>query len=292
MPICHYHLGCPIWAKKEWVGELFAARTRSTEFLSQYASVFNAVEGNTTFYALPSPASVSKWKEQTPDGFQFCFKFHRAISHEKGLLSATGETHRFLETLSPLGNRLGPFFVQLPGAFGPERLDVLEAFLTELPPDFQYAVEVRHPEFFAPGSGEADLNLLLSKLRIDRVVFDTRGLHAAEPNRPFIREAQRRKPKVPARFVATADRPFVRFVGHPNVEENSPLLGEWAAVIAEWINAGKHPYVFMHAPDDFYAPRLARHFHRLLYEHLASVGDLPVWPAETEPSPPEQLSLL
>jgi uncharacterized protein YecE (DUF72 family) len=47
-----YYLGCPGWGTKTWVGRLFPTSTRSTELLELYARVFNAVEGNTTFFML------------------------------------------------------------------------------------------------------------------------------------------------------------------------------------------------------------------------------------------------
>ena len=54
MAIRGYYLGCPGWGVKTWVGRLFPSSTRPTEFLERYARVFNTVEGNTTFYALPA----------------------------------------------------------------------------------------------------------------------------------------------------------------------------------------------------------------------------------------------
>ena len=112
--------------------------------------------------------------------------------------------------------------------------------------------------FFA--EAESELNAVLKSQGVDRVVFDTRGLHSAQSDDVAGREAQRKKPKVPVRFLATGRFPFVRFVGHPEVEKNLPLLAEWVPVVANWIREGRTPFVFMHAPDDFYAPQLARHF--------------------------------
>jgi hypothetical protein len=49
-----YCLGCPMWSNQQWVGELFTSNAKPADFLRQYSSVFNTVEGNTTFYALVS----------------------------------------------------------------------------------------------------------------------------------------------------------------------------------------------------------------------------------------------
>ena len=85
----HYFLGCPEWSRPEWKGGLLPARTRSKDFLAGYARVFNTVEGNTTFYALPRPDVVERWKESTPPSFRFCFKFPRSISHDRKLENTT-----------------------------------------------------------------------------------------------------------------------------------------------------------------------------------------------------------
>lgn len=290
MTLRNYYLGCPIWGQKNWVGELFTRDAKPADFLRQYASVFNTVEGNTTFYGMPTPATVARWSDETPSTFRFCFKFPREISHNRRLARAEQETEHFLALMAPLGERLGPFFLQLPPSFSAADLPTLERFLAALPPDFQYAVEVRHPDFFDEGNHEAALDTLVANLGVDRVCFDGRGLRSASATDAFTREAQQKKPNVPARFVATASRPFVRYIANPDVDANLPLLAEWAEIVAGWMGEGRTPFIFMHAPDDFYAPRLARHFHRLLSEHL-SVGTLPQWPAEDDPPPTEQLSL-
>ncbi len=127
-----YYLGCPIWSKKQWVGELFAADAKPADFLRQYSSVFNTVEGNTTFYALPKPATVRKWRNETPPHFRFCFKFPKTISHQLRLQDAEQETLKFLNRLAPLGEKLGPFFLQLPPSFDFDELPALENFLKSL----------------------------------------------------------------------------------------------------------------------------------------------------------------
>ena len=91
-----YYLGCPGWGLKSWVGRLFPPGTRSTEFLERYAEVFNTVEGNTTFYALPAAETVDRWRAQVPDQFRFCFKFPRTITHDKQLAGCEAEVDEFI----------------------------------------------------------------------------------------------------------------------------------------------------------------------------------------------------
>lgn len=279
MPITNYFLGCPIWGKKEWVGELFPARTPPREFLARYAELFNAVEGNSTFYGMPSASAVQRWCEQTHESFAFCFKFPRPITHDKRLRDCMDHTAAFLGALAPLGPRRGPFFVQLPPTFGPEELPVLEGFLAALP-DGQYAVELRHAAFYADTEARAQLLALLGQRGVDRVLLDTRALYSVrtmDTQDPHVREALRQKPKLPLCTDVTGSRPFIRYIGHPNVEENRALLADWAERVHAWLEAGKTPYIFLHMPDDAHSPKLARLFHELLSRHR-DVGTLPPWP--------------
>ena len=283
------YIGCPVWAHLPWVGTFYARGTRREEFLGQYASVFGTAEGNATFYGLPKPETVSRWAAEAPESFRFCFKFPRVISHGRQLVGAGAEVREFLGRMEPLGERLGPFFLQLPGEFGESRLPDLERFLGSLPGNYHYAVEVRHLDFFDEGPREARLNAVLRDAGVDRVIFDTRGLFASAATDEITLDAKAKKPRVPVRMTATAARPFVRFVGDPLVEANEALLRSWALVLAGWIAEGKTPYFFGHHPDDALAPRLCRLFQRELNAVCPAVPPAPAWPCESGDS---QLSLL
>ena len=76
-----YYLGCPSWSENVWREYLYPVDAKTSDFLSLYSQVFNAVEGNTTFYASPSPATVQRWAETMPAHFRFTAKFPGDISH-------------------------------------------------------------------------------------------------------------------------------------------------------------------------------------------------------------------
>lgn len=249
---------------KEWVGRLFPAGTKSTDFLARYAEVFNTVEGNTTFYALPSPDTVARWRSQVPSDFRFCFKFPRTVTHDRLLVDATAELDESLTRISPLGPLIGTLFLQLPPRF--TDADRLARFLAALPRDFHYAVEKR---------SDVELADLLAARGVDTVVMDTRGIHASRSLQ--FAEVRARKPNLPIDLRTTAAHPFVRFVPHETWSENVPNATAWADQLAAWIAAGKRPYFFMHSPDDVEAPANAYAFHALLRART-DVGDLPLWP--------------
>ena len=280
--IAGYYLGCPGWGVKAWVGRLFPTTTKPTEFLERYARVFNTVEGNTTFYALPPAETVARWRDQVPDTFRFCFKFPREITHDKLLVDAGAEVAMFLERIAPLP--IGTLFLQLPPRFDATLLDQLAAFLDRLPRDHHYAVEPRH-EVFATDTPEArDLLALLRARDVDLVIMDTRGLHSGHSL--ALADVRGRKPALPVVMRATGAQPLVRCVPHESFDAGRHFVEPWAAQIATWIGEGKRPYFFMHAPDDTFAPENAYAFHAMV-KRIRDVGELPAWPGG-----PRQLALL
>mgnify|MGYP000358616227 CR=1 FL=1 len=180
--------------------------------------------GNTTLYALPKPEVVLRWREQTTDDFRFCFKFPATISHQAALRHCDDLVTEFLTRMSPLAPRIGQYWLQLPATFGPRELPALWHFLDSLPGEFNYGVEVRHPQFFAKGEEEQTLNRGLHQRGVNRVILDSRPVHAARPHSEAIRDAQRKKPKVPVHAVLTATNPLIRFIGSDDMTQNRELF--------------------------------------------------------------------
>ena len=279
-PSLAYYLGCPVWACSDWVGRLFVSGAKKHEYLHQYSMAFNTVEGNSTFYGLPSIDTVRRWCDEALPGFRFALKFPRAISHERQLIDAKSETRAFLTILETLAatDRLGPSFLQLAPSFSAAQFPTLATYLRELPEEFPFAVEVRHPDFFDHGPHEQAFDELLTRLQIDRAIFDSRPLFSTPPQDDHEIEAQRRKPNSPVRQTVTGQRPLLRFVGRNDVTAAQPWIDEWAPVVAQWIGNGLTPYVFAHTPHDQHAPDLARLFHDTLARHIPDLPPLPVWP--------------
>ncbi len=280
-----------MWAHEPWRGKFFTAEARREEFLAQYASVFDATEGNATFYGVPQPKVVARWAEDAPVNLRFCWKFPRTITHDLQLVGAEAATREFLERMAPLGGRLGPFFLQLHQSYDATRLRELAAYLRGLPREFHYAIEVRHADFFDGGAHERAFDALLGEVGMERVNFDTRGVFTATAKDEFTLDAQRRKPRVPLRTTAIGVRPFVRFVGDPELERNDGALRAWADTVARWIAEGRQPYFFVHHPDDTYAPALARRFQEIVHAVCPAVPKPPGWPVERE-RPGDQMDLL
>lgn len=261
-----YFLGCPAWSNRDWIGNVFRTGATTSDLLREYSRVFNTVEGNTLFYALPPMATVERWMAETPAEFRFAPKFPKAISHERRLANAAEESKAFFKVLDALadGYKLGVSFLQLPPSFNINNLDTLSSYLKALPRDFSYAIEPRHVSWFDEGDNEKRLNDLLENLNIDKVIFDARPLFSSEPDDDEEREARERKPQTPLRQVALSKHPIIRFVGKNKIEKNDIFIKDWAPIINKWILEGKRPYIFAHAGNDAFAPFVARRLHQQL----------------------------
>ncbi len=144
------HLGTQGWGYKDWVGPFYRAGTGPSGFLKQYASHFDSVELDTTFYATPSISRVRAWWEATPETFQFCAKFPRQITHEMRLVECQEETWAFVEAMQHLEHKLGCLLIQMPPDFTLDELPALERFVASLPGDVRFALELRHKSWLRP----------------------------------------------------------------------------------------------------------------------------------------------
>jgi uncharacterized protein YecE (DUF72 family) len=277
------YLGCPVWSHAAWTGHFLTDDAKQREFLTQYSTVFNTVEGNSTFYALPTLDTARRWALETPPGFRFALKFPREISHDKELVKADRETGKFLEIVRILqdANRLGPSFLQLGPTFDGTQFPALASYLNAcVKEDLPLAVEVRHADYFDSGPREGELDGLLKEFKFDRVIFDSRALFSAPANDATEAEAQRRKPCPPLRRTVTGQYPFLRFIGSNDLASTRPWIEEWAPIIADWLRQGLRPYIFTHTPDDFHAPAMARALHQELLKFVPMLPALPAWPHE------------
>ncbi|WP_137974272.1 DUF72 domain-containing protein [Pseudomonas sp. F(2018)] len=281
-----YFLGCPSWNEPAWRGSFYPADLRPADTLSHYAATFNAVEGNTTFYARPAPQTVQRWAEQMPAHFRFCAKLPRDISHNGDLRDHFTATTDFLQLLAPLGERVAPLWLQVPASFGPSRLGELLAWLDEFS-SRAIAVELRHPAFFAREEDERLLNRSLQERGVERICLDSRALFACTSRDAAVLHAQSKKPRLPPRPTAFSASPQLRFIGGPDLDANQAFLEPWLDKVAAWIEQGLKPHVFLHTPDNHLAAAQALRFHAALSERLPGLPAL----AQVEPEV-EQLGLL
>jgi len=135
------------WIYKGWAGTFYPPDVRKTGELEFYATKFNTVEINATFYRLPLPSMVKGWRERSPDHFIFAVKGSRFITQMKKLNVEFKSIKVFFDRIKPLKEKCGPILWQLPPNFGfnGQRLD---HFLKIVPKKFRHAVEFRHPSWY------------------------------------------------------------------------------------------------------------------------------------------------
>jgi uncharacterized protein YecE (DUF72 family) len=158
--------GTSSFSSEDWIGPFYPHGTRRPDFLRYYATQFDAVEVDSTYYAIPPARTVDSWVEKTPREFRFAAKFPRSIVHggtgvrpdaRRLLLPDTyAERDEFLAVMSRLGPRLGPLVLQFP-SFGKDSfasaapfLERLDRFLGDLPRQLARAVEIRNAEWIGP----------------------------------------------------------------------------------------------------------------------------------------------
>ncbi|MBA5762476.1 DUF72 domain-containing protein [Vibrio sp. 404] len=271
MTLLPIRLGLTMWSHNQWQQSFYGSGTKPAERLEKYTQVFHTVEGNTTFYATPSIDTVRNWYAASHDGFKFTFKLPKAITHQQMLKHSQAQLKDFMQVMAPLHERIGQWTIQLPASFTPADLSTLQKFCALFPPNFPLGVEVRHLGFFAKNDDEKRFNHWLMEAGIDRIIMDSRPVFAAPPINDVIVDAQQKKPRVPVHAITTAEHPMIRFIGHPDLEENLRFFQPWLNKLPTWIAQGKQPYLMVHTPDNIFAPELALK----LYQQLSQQVTLP-----------------
>ncbi|WP_035865611.1 DUF72 domain-containing protein [Cryptosporangium arvum] len=274
-------VGCAQWTHKAWPNHALP----SAERLGAYAQWCDAVEGNTTFYATPSPATAAGWAAQTGEDFRIVPKFPRTVTHEGRFQGVEKDVRAFLDAMEPLGARAWALWVQLPGTFAPADVPSLARFLRRLPASFRYAVEVRHPAFFDDAGAARELEAVLGAAGAEWVPFDTTAFFATPPTSDAERDAWTKKPRVALRATALSDRPIVRYLGRDDPARTVEGWRPWVGRVAAWLREGRSPTVFVHTPDNVESLELARRFHAAVRAEVPELDALP------EPPPVETMTL-
>ncbi|MEM8611268.1 MAG: DUF72 domain-containing protein [Cyanobacteria bacterium P01_H01_bin.105] len=287
--LADFRIGCAVWAYKEWLGDFYPTGSRPTNFLRLYGERMTCVEGNTTFYSIPTPETVQRWADNTPDTFRFCPKLPRTVTHGTELMQQLSTALDFLTLMQGLGSKLGPIFAQLPPRYSPKLFSDLSKFVASWPHQKSpLALEVRHLDWFKPPQSDP-LNALLARFGVGRVLLDTRPIYTwSNPAEDPQLRSERKKPRVPLLPVVTAPFVLVRYISHPDLARNYDFLAEWVQYVGEWLAQGRSVYFFVHCPNEAKSPAIARYFQ----EQLEKAGvEVPPLPWSSIQAPPQQLGL-
>lgn len=235
------YIGSERWGRKEWVGLIYPAKTKESDFLEQYIKNFSGIELNTTHYQVYAPATIRKWAEKAAGtDFRFCPKFPQSISHYSDLASqkALIETDRFFQSIIHFEEHLGPLFLQLSERYGPAKKHALYSYLKTLPRDLDIMLEIRHPDWYSEPH-RSELFALLHELSIGLVITDVSGRRDC------------------AHMEITAPVTLIRFVGNALHSTDHQRIDDWVERIHSWLQKDlKAIHFYLHQPDATYVPEL------------------------------------
>lgn len=127
--------------------QAFPREYRDKSRLTYYASLFNSIEINSSFYKVPKGSTVAKWATEVPAGFRFTFKLWRDITHVKALDFKPADVLRFMEVIAQAGDKKGSLLIQFPPSLTIDHFARVEALL-QLINDWQVALEFRHSSWY------------------------------------------------------------------------------------------------------------------------------------------------
>ena len=165
-------VGCAKWNKTDLKG--FYPKGTKDE-LTYYATQFNSIELNATFYSLPSPEQVLTWKEKTPADFKFFPKITNTVSHFRRLINVDDVVTQYATSMLNFGDQLGMVFLQLHDNFKPKDYERLEKFVQDWPKEVPLAIELRNTEWFTDEEVFNTVCELFEMNQITNIIVDTAG---------------------------------------------------------------------------------------------------------------------
>jgi uncharacterized protein YecE (DUF72 family) len=239
------------------------------DYLSFYATEFDTVEVDSTFYRTPALTTVQAWYSKTPPGFVFAAKVPQVITHQKMLHDCDQELSEFLNVMDALGEKLGPLLLQF-GYFNRaafvgvnDFLALLVPFLKKLPKDHQFAVEIRNKTWLVPQFIEALRERGVALALIDQSWMMVRPAQWFEKFDPI-----------------TADFTYVRLLGDRKVIETqtkvwdkvivdrSGELAEWADVLGKVYQRNVQIYTYANNHYAGFGPGTVEMFRDLWCERV------------------------
>jgi uncharacterized protein YecE (DUF72 family) len=201
------HAGTSGFSYAEWKGKFYPPGVKESDFLRYYATKFDTVEINNTFYRMPKASMLAGWCEKVPEDFRFVLKASQRITHRAKLENADDNVAYFWSTAQTLGTRLGPVLFQLPPYLRKD-IERLKRFLAILPKDMRAVMEFRHRSWFDEET--------LSALREHGATLCFSDVDPTDEDDPGLEQP----------FEATTDWGYVR-LRRAYYEEDA--LTEWAA---------------------------------------------------------------
>jgi len=257
-------LGTSAFTAAGWENSFYPKGMKPADYLSYYATKFDTVEVDSTFYSTPPVSTVIGWYERTPPNFIFAAKVPQVVTHEKVLVNCEQEFEEFVDRMDLLDDKLGPLVLQFPyfnkRAFksGGEFLERLRFFLKRLSgTTVRYAVEIRNRNWL-----DARLASALREHNVALVLADQSWM--PRPSELF----EKFDP-------ITADFTYIRWLGdRKEIEERTKTwdktIVDRRQEIAEWVEIARKVHkrkiqIFAYANNHYagHAPATVRMFQKI-----------------------------
>ena len=239
-------IGCSGWLYKHWKGVFYPTELPQARWFDFYASRFDTVEINNSFYRLPDAATFARWREQAPRRFLYAVKASRFLTHMKKLKDPEAPLDRFFTNARELGRRSGPVLYQLPPRW-PLNLNRFERFLDAVQQQthalreagfkgrLRHAVEFREPSWY-----DERVYSLLERHRVALCLHDMHG--SASPR------------------IAIGPFVYVRFHGTTKYagSYDDGFLDRWADWLLERASEGLDVFAYFNNDSGGHAPHDAR----------------------------------
>ena len=189
------YIGTSGWSYDDWLGVFYPTATSKNKMLEYYATQFNSVEVNMSYYNIPQAKWVENWVKQTQKQVMFTMKAHQSLTHFPDFNEYQHNAHVFKSCLEPLLKH-----------------KLLLCVLTQFPQSFHYETDERKY-----------LDLLLKEMRDIPMVVEMRNKQWQ--NEQVYKELEGRKigwcitdnPKLKdlleTQYTATSDLAYMRFHG-------------------------------------------------------------------------------
>lgn len=204
----------------------FPPAFRDKPRLTYYASRFNSLEVNSSFYKVPQPATVARWATEVPDDFRFTFKLWKGITHVRDRRHRQDDLLHFLRVMDAAGRKTGCLLIQFPASVKADHAPALEQMLGTIVKTghgYRIALEMRHTSWYTN-----HIYALADAYNAGIVLHDM-------PT-SFFQETATRAPFVYLRFHGPA--------GDYKGGYTDAQLQQYAMRIHAWMEEGKEVYVY------------------------------------------------
>ena len=229
----------------EWKEFVYPAEVKKIDWLNYYAKHFNTTEVNSSFYHLPQKATVEKWVDKVSNGFKFCPKITRFITHIKKLRDCKEPVAHYFGIFEPMKKMMVPVLIQLPASLLFHE-DVTRQFFDVLKyhDEYDFAIEPRHASWM-----KEEALALITEYNIALVIAQS-GVN------------------FPYKELITTKDVYIRFHGPKQLYASSysaAMMKEYAGKMAAWANDKHRIWAFFNNTANGFALENARLLKKLLH---------------------------